>query len=56
MDAQNSLTDFSRDLLLRDAAILRFRSLRPGDRDALKSSLSRRSPDSIRLRFFAHSL
>ena len=32
----NSLTDFSRDLLLRDGAMLRFRALRPGDRGALK--------------------
>jgi hypothetical protein len=44
----NSLTDFSRDLLLRDGAMLRFRALRPGDRGALKYLLSRCSPDSIR--------
>jgi acyl-CoA synthetase (NDP forming) len=30
----NSLSDFSRDLVLRDGAMLRFRALRPGDRDA----------------------
>jgi hypothetical protein len=51
MDARNSLADFSRDLLLRDGAILRFRALRPGDRDALKALFSRCSPASIRYRF-----
>ncbi len=51
----NSLTDFSRDLLLRDGSMLRFRALRPGDRDALKALLSRCSPDSIRYRFL-HSI
>jgi len=55
MDAQNSLTDFSRDLLLRDGAMLRFRALGPSDRDALKALLSRCSPDSIRYRFL-HSI
>ena len=54
-DTRNSLTDFSRDLLLRDGAMLRFRALRPGDRDALKDLLSRCSPDSIRYRFL-HSI
>src|SRR6266540_3936657 len=44
----NSLTDFSRDLLLRDGAMLRFRALRPGDRGVLKDLLSRCSPGSIR--------
>jgi len=48
MDTRNSLTDFSRDLLLRDGAMLRFRALRPGDRGALKDFLSRCSRDSIR--------
>jgi hypothetical protein len=47
----NSLSDFSRDLVLRDGAMLRFRALRPGDRDALKALLIRCSPDSIRYRF-----
>jgi len=51
----NSLTDFSRDLLLRDGAMLRFRALRPDDRGALKDLLSRCSPDSIRYRFL-HSI
>ena len=54
-DTRNSLTDFSRDLLLRDGAMLRFRALRPGDRGALKDLLSRCSPDSIRYRFL-HSI
>jgi acetate---CoA ligase (ADP-forming) len=47
----NSQTEFSRDSLLRDGAMLRFRALRPGDRDALTALLSRCSPDSIRYRF-----
>jgi len=51
----NSLSDFSRDLVLRDGAMLRFRALRPGDRDALKALLSRCSPGSIRYRFL-HSI
>jgi acetyl coenzyme A synthetase (ADP forming)-like protein len=51
----NSLSDFSRDLVLRDGAMLRFRALRPGDRGALKDLLSRCSPDSIRYRFL-HSI
>jgi acetyl coenzyme A synthetase (ADP forming)-like protein len=51
----NSLSDFSRDLVLRDGAMLRFRALRPGDRDALKDLLSRCSPGSIRYRFL-HSI
>ncbi|HEU0174636.1 MAG TPA: bifunctional GNAT family N-acetyltransferase/acetate--CoA ligase family protein [Blastocatellia bacterium] len=51
----NSLSDFSRDLVLRDGAMLRFRALRPGDRDALKALLNRCSPSSIRYRFL-HSI
>src|SRR5215831_9988377 len=51
----NPLADFSRDLLLRDGAMLRFRALRPGDRGALKDLLSRCSPGSIRYRFL-HSI
>jgi predicted CoA-binding protein/RimJ/RimL family protein N-acetyltransferase len=51
----NSLSDFSRDLVLRDGAMLRFRALRPGDRDALKGLLRRCSPGSIRYRFL-HSI
>jgi hypothetical protein len=51
----NSFTDFSRDLLLRDGAMLRFRTLRLDDRGALKDLLSRCSPDSIRYRFL-HSI
>jgi len=51
----NSLSEFSRDLVLRDGAMLRFRALRPSDRDALNAFLSRCSPDSIRYRFL-HSI
>src|SRR5215813_2097128 len=51
----NSLSDFSRDLVLRDGAMLRFRALRPSDRDALNALLSRCSPGSIRYRFL-HSI
>ncbi|MBO0859394.1 MAG: hypothetical protein J2P21_13115 [Chloracidobacterium sp.] len=46
----NSMTGFSRDLILRDGAMLRFRALRPGDRRALKDLLSRCSPASLRYR------
>ncbi|MGH9832987.1 MAG: hypothetical protein ACRD9Y_08215 [Blastocatellia bacterium] len=49
--AANSSIDFSRDLLLRDGAMLRLRALRPTDRDGLKALLSRCSPESIRYRF-----
>jgi hypothetical protein len=52
---RNSMTDFSRDLILRDGAMLRFRALRPGDRGALKALLSRCSPASLRYRFL-HSI
>ncbi len=53
--AANPLGDFSRDLLLRDGAMLRLRALRPGDRGALKDLLSRCSLESIRYRFL-HSI
>jgi acetyl coenzyme A synthetase (ADP forming)-like protein len=45
------MSDFSRDLLLRDGAMLRVRALRPGDREALKELFARCSPESIRYRF-----
>jgi acetyl coenzyme A synthetase (ADP forming)-like protein len=43
--------EFSRDLLLRDGAVLRVRSMRHGDREALKDLFARCSPQSIRFRF-----
>jgi len=49
--AADPLADFSRDLLLRDGAMLRLRALRPGDRGALKDLLSRCSPETIGYRF-----
>jgi len=44
-------TEFSRDLLLRDGAALRVRSMRHDDRQALKDLFARCSPESIRFRF-----
>src|SRR5262247_2664544 len=44
-------TEFSKDLLLRDGAALRVRSLRRDDRQALKDLFARCSPESIRFRF-----
>jgi acyl-CoA synthetase (NDP forming)/GNAT superfamily N-acetyltransferase len=46
-------TEFSRDLLLRDGAVLRVRSMRHDDRQALKDLFSRCSPESIRFRFLS---
>jgi acetyl coenzyme A synthetase (ADP forming)-like protein len=43
--------EFSKDLLLRDGAALRVRSMRPNDRQALKDLFARCSPESIRFRF-----
>src|SRR5262245_36424553 len=47
----NPSTEFSRDLLLRDGAVLRVRSMRHDDRQALKDLFARCSPESIRFRF-----
>jgi acetyl coenzyme A synthetase (ADP forming)-like protein len=44
-------TEFSKDLLLRDGAALRVRSMRREDRQALKDLFTRCSPESIRFRF-----
>ncbi|HZS07926.1 MAG TPA: GNAT family N-acetyltransferase [Blastocatellia bacterium] len=44
-------TEFSRDLLLRDGAMLRLRALRPDDREKLKGLFGHCSPESIRFRF-----
>ena len=43
--------DFSRDLLLRDGALLRMRVLRSTDRAGLKALFDRCSPETIRYRF-----
>jgi acetyl coenzyme A synthetase (ADP forming)-like protein len=50
-DVASSPADFSRDILLRDGAMLRLRSLRPEDREALTALFSRCSPQTIRYRF-----
>ncbi len=47
----NSLENFSRDVLLRDGAILRMRALRQSDRDGLIALFNRCSPESRRFRF-----
>jgi acetyl coenzyme A synthetase (ADP forming)-like protein len=44
-------TEFSKDLLLRDGAAFRVRSMRRDDRQALKDLFARCSPESIRFRF-----
>jgi acetate---CoA ligase (ADP-forming) len=41
------------DVILRDGRTLRLREPEPADRDALAAFLSRLSPESLRLRFFA---
>jgi acetyl coenzyme A synthetase (ADP forming)-like protein len=51
MTEQKHTTTFSRDLLLRDGAVLRVRSMRHDDRQALKDLFARCSPESIRFRF-----
>lgn len=51
MIEQKHTTTFSRDLLLRDGAILRVRSMRHDDRQALRDLFARCSPESIRFRF-----
>lgn len=45
--------DFSKDLLLRDGAILKLRALKPDDREGLKSLFNRCSTESIRYRFLS---
>ncbi len=46
-----SLENFSRDVLLRDGAVLRMRALRQDDREALVALFNRCSPETIRFRF-----
>src|SRR5262249_43335044 len=45
------ITEISRDLMLRDGAVLRVRSMRHDDRQSLKDLFARCSPESIRFRF-----
>ncbi|MEW6129147.1 MAG: GNAT family N-acetyltransferase [Acidobacteriota bacterium] len=47
------LASFSKDLLLRDGAILKLRALRQSDREGLKTLFNRCSPESIRYRFLS---
>jgi acetyl coenzyme A synthetase (ADP forming)-like protein len=49
----NPLADFSKDLLLRDGAILKLRALKQSDREGLKSLFNRCSTESIRYRFLS---
>jgi acetyl coenzyme A synthetase (ADP forming)-like protein len=51
MAEQKHTTNFSRDLLLREGSVLRVRSMRHDDRQALKDLFARCSPESIRFRF-----
>jgi acetyl coenzyme A synthetase (ADP forming)-like protein len=46
-----TVADYSKDLLLRDGAMLRLRSLRASDREGLKGLFARCSPETIRYRF-----
>src|SRR5262245_32712966 len=48
---ESMATEFSKDLLLRDGAAFRVRSMRRDDRQALKDLFARCSPESIRFRF-----
>ncbi|MGH9837665.1 MAG: GNAT family N-acetyltransferase [Blastocatellia bacterium] len=47
----NSIENFSRDVLLRDGAVLRLRALRQSDREGLVALFNRCSPETIRYRF-----
>jgi acetyl coenzyme A synthetase (ADP forming)-like protein len=47
----HSLENYSRDVLLRDGAVLRLRALRQSDRDGLVALFNRCSPETIRYRF-----
>lgn len=49
--AQTPMADFSRELLLRNGAMLRVRAPHAGDRDRLREMLARCSPASIRYRY-----
>ena len=45
------ITDFDRDVLLRDGTLLRLRLVHPGDRDSLTAMFGRCSQQTIRYRF-----
>src|SRR5262245_18961348 len=47
----NTLSNFSRDVILRDGAVLRMRALRQTDREALIDLFNRCSPETRRYRF-----
>jgi acetyl coenzyme A synthetase (ADP forming)-like protein len=49
--ALKSLRSFSRDVLLRDGAVLRMRALQQDDRESLIALFNRCSPETIRYRF-----
>lgn len=49
--AQTPMADFSRELLLRNGAMLRVRAPHAGDRERLREMLARCSPASIRYRY-----
>jgi acetyl coenzyme A synthetase (ADP forming)-like protein len=49
--SNNNFEHFSRDVLLRDGAVLRMRSLRQTDREALIALFDRCSPETRRYRF-----
>jgi succinyl-CoA synthetase alpha subunit/RimJ/RimL family protein N-acetyltransferase len=51
VSANNSPENFSRDVLLRDGAVLRMRALRQTDRDGLLALFNRCSPETRRYRF-----
>src|SRR5262245_66419178 len=51
---ESMATEFSKDLLLRDGAALRVRSMRRDDRQALKDLFARCSHEAIRFRFCHH--
>ena len=46
-----SASEFARDVMLRDGAVLRMRALRQSDRDGLVALFNRCSPQTIRYRF-----
>lgn len=50
---KDPLANFSKDLLLRDGAILKLRALQRSDKDGLKALFTRCSPESIRYRFLS---
>jgi GNAT superfamily N-acetyltransferase len=47
----NSLSDYCKDIILRDGTVMKLRSLRPSDREELKALGNRCSPESLRYRF-----